>query len=201
MRILIIGGTGLLGTELTRRSHTAGHHTTATYHTRPDHTTATTWLPLDIRQPHHVTALTTTHQPDIIINTAYRQNDWTTTATGAANIALAAARTGARLIHISSDAVFSGTTTHYDETATPDPTTPYGAANAAAETAVHAITPTAITARTSLLIARRDHLDPTRLTPGRRADTGLPGPLDIRLRCTTTQQRLQTRLRGAREFL
>lgn len=70
--------------------------------------------------------------------------------------AVAAASAGARLMHVSSDAVFSGAAIHYDETANPDPTTPYGAAKAAAETAVRAIIPTAVIARTSLIIGDQD---------------------------------------------
>ena len=174
-------------------------------------------------------------------------------------------------MHVSSDAVFSGTAAPYDETHVPDPTTPYGAAKAAAETAIKGITPTAVIARTSLiigdgdspherhvhalaagtvtgvlftddvrcpvhvtdlasallelaaspyagihhvagtdaisryelgvLIARRDGLDPATLPTGVRAGTGLSGPLDVRLDITNTQARLNTRLRGAREFL
>lgn len=52
-----------------------------------------------------------------------------------------------------------------------------------------------------LLIARRDGLDEDALSTGRRADSGIPGPLDVRLDCSMTQSRLRTRLRGAREFL
>jgi dTDP-4-dehydrorhamnose reductase len=51
------------------------------------------------------------------------------------------------------------------------------------------------------LIARRDGLDPDALPAGLRADSPLPGPIDVRLDCTLTQRRLRTRLRGAREFL
>jgi dTDP-4-dehydrorhamnose reductase len=72
------------------------------------------------------------------------------------HVALAAAAAGARLVHVSSDAVFSGTAPSYDETRHPDPVTPYGAAKAAAETAVKGITPTAIIARTSLIIGDGD---------------------------------------------
>ena len=57
-----------------------------------------------------------------------------------------AAAAGARLVHVSSDAVFSGTAPSYDETYPPDPVTPYGAAKAAAETAVKGITLGAVTA-------------------------------------------------------
>jgi dTDP-4-dehydrorhamnose reductase len=52
-----------------------------------------------------------------------------------------------------------------------------------------------------LLIARRDGLDADRFLPGRRADTNLPGPIDVRLDCGMTQQRLRTKLRGAHQFL
>ncbi|OIJ68442.1 hypothetical protein [Streptomyces mangrovisoli] len=52
-----------------------------------------------------------------------------------------------------------------------------------------------------VLIARRQGLGSARLPAGRRADTALPGPLDVRLDSRATQQRLRVRIRGAREFL
>jgi dTDP-4-dehydrorhamnose reductase len=59
-------------------------------------------------------------------------------------------------VHVSSDAIFSGTAPSYDETRQPDPVTPYGAAKAAAETSVKGISPAAIIARTSLIIGDGD---------------------------------------------
>ncbi|QYC42323.1 dTDP-4-dehydrorhamnose reductase [Nonomuraea coxensis DSM 45129] len=59
---------------------------------------------------------------------------------------------GARLVHVSSDAVFSGRAVTYAEDAEPDPISPYGAAKAAAEVAVRAIHPAAAVVRTSLII-------------------------------------------------
>lgn len=271
MDILVIGGSGFLGQELTRQAATASHRVIATYNTHAADISGVDWWPLDIRQPDDVTTLAASTRPQVIINTAYRQADWATTADGGMHVALAAATIGARLVHVSSDAVFSGAAIHYDETQPPDPTTAYGAAKAAAETAVKGITPTAVIARTSLiigdggsphekhvhalvtgtatgvlftddmrcpvhvtdlasallelakstysgvhhvagaeaisryemgvLIARRDGLDEAALSTGRRADTDLPGPVDVRLDCTSTQRRLDTKLRGAREFL
>jgi RmlD substrate binding domain len=61
---------------------------------------------------------------DVIINAVFRQSDWATTADGATHVALAAASSDARLVHVSSDAVFSGTRPSYDETDVPDLTTP-----------------------------------------------------------------------------
>jgi dTDP-4-dehydrorhamnose reductase len=52
-----------------------------------------------------------------------------------------------------------------------------------------------------VLIARRDGLDVGALRTGRRAESGPPGPIDVRLDSTRTQERLVTRLRGARAFL
>ncbi|WP_169946837.1 sugar nucleotide-binding protein [Microbispora sp. H11081] len=271
MRILVVGGSGFLGQELARQCSAAGHEVAASYHTRPGEAPGAEWLPLDVRRREDVDALVRAWQPEAVVNAAYRKADWTTTAAGAANVALAAAAVGARLVHVSSDAVFSGAATRYDETCAPDPITPYGAAKAAAETAVDAIAPAAVIARTSLivgdggsphealvrslatgrgrgvlftddvrcpvhvadlaaallelaaskhcgihhvagadalsryelglLIARRDGLDERALPSGRRGDTGVPGPLDVRLECAMTQRRLRTTLRGARQFL
>lgn len=49
------------------------------------------------------------------------------------------------------------------------------------------------------LIAARDRLDGGRLIPTSRGNR--PGAAVIRLDCSATQNRLHTRLRGAREFL
>lgn len=92
-------------------------------------------------------------QPEVVINAAYRQSAWATTADGAANVAVAAAAVGARSVLVSSDAVFSGLDSPYVESAEPDPITAYGAAKAAAETAVRAIDPGSIVVRTSLIIS------------------------------------------------
>ncbi|MFC5185498.1 sugar nucleotide-binding protein [Actinomadura harenae] len=270
MLVLVAGGSGFLGREVVRRSLAAGHEVAAAYRTRPVGVAGAAWHAVDIRDRTQVVDLVTAVRPDVVVNAAFRQGDWASTADGAAHVAVAAASVAARLVHVSSDAVFSGRAIRYDETSTPDPTTAYGAAKAAAETAVRAISPTAVIARTSLiigdggssherrvhalvagdqgvlftddvrcpvhvgdlaaallelastgrsgichvagadavsrhelgvLVARRDGLDAAAVPSGRRADVGLPGPVDIRLDCTLTRQHLRTRLRGAREFL
>ena len=271
MEVLVVGGTGFLGRELVGQARNAGHRVTGTYLTRPGEISGVQWRALDLRRSVDVRAVLTAVRPGIVINAAYRKEDWATTADGAARVAVAAAHVRARLVHVSSDAVFSGAADRYDETCPPDPTTTYGAAKAAAETTVLAVDPTSVVARTSLiigdggsphearvralvsgrgdgvlftddircpvhvtdlaaavlelavsryggvhhvagadaisryelgvLIARRDHLDVGRLPTGRRVDTDPTGPLAVRLDSTATQQRLRTRLRGAREFM
>jgi dTDP-4-dehydrorhamnose reductase len=154
--LLVIGGSGFLGRRITRQAQLAGHSVIATFHASVPPATDADWRKLDIRRRDDVTALTLHVRPDAVINAAYRQPDWETTADGGMHVALAVAAAGARLVQVSSDAVFSGAAPSYDETRQPDPVSPYGAAKAAAETAVKGITPSAIIARTSLIIGDGD---------------------------------------------
>ncbi len=172
----MIGGTGLLGREVARQARLAGHRVTATYHASGPAGPGPDWRPLDIRHRAGVVALAAEVRPDAVVNTAYRQSDWETTADGGAHAALAAVAAGARLVHVSSDAVFSGAAPAYDETARPDPVSPYGAAKAAAETAVRAIAPGAVIARTSLIVGDDGDSGPERLARALAAGTA-PGVL------------------------
>jgi dTDP-4-dehydrorhamnose reductase len=118
--------------------------------------TATTgvqgWSPLDITDRSAVQELISSVRPQLVVNAAYRNNSWAVCADGAANVALAAARSGAHLVHVSSDALHAGRPTPYLDADPPTPIFMYGAAKAAAETAVAAIDPAATIVRTSLII-------------------------------------------------
>ncbi|MGA4878589.1 SDR family oxidoreductase [Streptomyces lydicamycinicus] len=271
MKVLVIGGSGFLGTALVRQATAAGWGSAATYCSRPSSLPGVSWHQLDLRAPGHIDEVLAASDPEVVINATSGGSDWAVTADGSIRVAMAAAQRGCRLVQVSSDAVFSGSPTPYDETCLPDPVTPYGAAKAAAETAVRLLAPAAAVVRTSLiighggsaheclvhalaagthdgvlftddircpvhvddlasalwelavsdgagvfhlagsdaisrhelgvLIARRDGLDAGRLAAGRRADTRMPGALDVRLDSSATQGRVCTRLRGAREFL
>ncbi len=150
--MLLLGGSGFLGSELVRQALSAGHSVAATYATRAGSVVGVEWLHADLRTQHRATEVMRTVRPDVVINTVYQQGDWAATAESAAHVAVAVAETGARLVFVSSDAVFGGGSRPYSESAKPDPISPYGAAKAAAETAVAAITPAAVIARTSLVI-------------------------------------------------
>ncbi|QKZ20333.1 SDR family oxidoreductase [Streptomyces chartreusis] len=272
MATLIVGGSGFLGSELVRQARAAGHTTAATYTTEPGDTFPDSWHPLDLRDAGSLDAIMAAVQPRVVINASSGRADWAITAEGPIQLAIVAAKHGTRMVHVSTDAVFSGVgRVCYDESCLPDPITPYGAAKAAAETGILAVHPKAVVARTSLiigngrsvherlvhrlaagatdgalftddircpvhvadlaatllelaasgaagihhvagpdalsrhelgvLIAKRDGLDASRLPEGLRADSTIPGALDVRLDSQTTQRQLRTRLRGAREFL
>lgn len=156
MKVLIIGGSGYLGTELVRQATAAGRETAATYHSRPGSLPGVSWYPLDLRVPEQIDEAIQTVSPGVVINATSGQADWAVTADGAVRVAMAVARHGCRLVHVSTDLVFSGSRVHYDEGCLPDPVTPYGAAKATAETAVRLLVPTAAVARTSLILGDGD---------------------------------------------
>jgi dTDP-4-dehydrorhamnose reductase len=143
VRLLVTGAAGLLGRELLR---TADHDVIPAYHSQ----VVPGGVQLDVRRRDAVRDVIRSVRPDGIIHTAYKQNDWRTTAHGAVNVALEA--DGVRLVFVSSDAVFSSREAPYTEHDLPCPITPYGAAKAAAETAIRAIKPGAVITRTSLIV-------------------------------------------------
>lgn len=138
--MVITGATGHLGRRLVSRGRAAGHDVVGTSRS----------LGLDIRSRPEVLAFVASAHPDAVIHTASARSDWAVMADGAAHVAAAA--TGARFVHVSSDAVFAGRDLEYDETEMPDPVYRYGAAKAAAETAVRAVHPGAAVVRTSLIL-------------------------------------------------
>lgn len=154
MTILIVGGSGFLGSELVRQAKAAGHTTVATYATEPGDSTPDAWRRLDLRDAENLDSVVADAQPRVVINASSGRADWAITAEGPVQLALVTAKRGTPLVHVSTDAVFSGSagTARYDESCLPDPITPYGAAKAAAETGILAVHPKAVVARTSLII-------------------------------------------------
>ncbi|NEB77643.1 sugar nucleotide-binding protein [Streptomyces sp. SID14478] len=155
MTVLIVGGSGFLGAELVRQALASGYPTAATFATRHGSAPEAMWHALDLRDPERIEAVVAAVGPRLIVNATSGGSDWAVTAEGPVRLAMAAARYGSRLIHVSSDAVFSGARVHYVESCLPDPITPYGAAKAAAETGVGLVHPQAVIARTSLIIGDR----------------------------------------------
>jgi dTDP-4-dehydrorhamnose reductase len=155
--LLVTGASGYLGGALAARAATAGWAVTGTVHARPEAAPAglARVATLDVRDAGAVAALVADVAPDAIVHTAYRQDGdaaRAVNADGAGHVAAAARATGARLVHVSSDAIFRGAEERLlVEADVPDPVTAYGATKAAAEEAVRAACPEALLARTSLL--------------------------------------------------
>jgi len=93
----------------------------------------------------HCAALTSIDDCEDAPDRAYRQN-----ALASRNIAELAARTGAYLIHISTDAVFDGTRGNYSEADKPNPVSVYGKTKLQAEREVLSIRPSSCVVRTNI---------------------------------------------------
>ncbi|SCL24999.1 dTDP-4-dehydrorhamnose reductase [Micromonospora rhizosphaerae] len=152
MTLLVVGASGFLGTEVCRQAVAAGQRVVGTYHSAAVAVPGVAARRLDVTDRSAVRALLTEVRPDAVVATPYRYDDWRVTADGAAHVAYAAVEAGARLVHLSSDAVHGGRPSPYLDDEPPSPIFPYGAAKAAAETAVRAIDPEAALVRTSLIV-------------------------------------------------
>ena len=134
MKLHVTGATGYLGSELLRL--------------RPDASTER----VEVRDAAAVAELFERVRPDVVVHTAYRQDDDAVNTDGSANVARAAAAVGARLVHLSTDVVFDGRKgSPYVEDDPLTPVTGYGRAKAEAERRVRAAHPEALLVRTSLL--------------------------------------------------
>jgi dTDP-4-dehydrorhamnose reductase len=150
--LLVVGASGYLGGEVCRQAVAAGTPVVGTYHSAPLEVAGVEARRLDVRDRAAVRALVTSLRPRAVLNTASLYGEWATCADGAAHVAAAAAEAGARLVHLSTDAVHGGRPEPYLDDEPPSPVFPYGAAKAAAETAVAALHPTAAIVRTSIIV-------------------------------------------------
>ncbi|MFF4568033.1 dTDP-4-dehydrorhamnose reductase [Streptomyces sp. NPDC001410] len=152
MRWLVTGAAGMLGQDTVQELLDRGEHVTGLDRTA-----------LDITEPDAVRRAFDAHRPDVVVNcAAYTAVDDAETdearalrvnGDGPRLLARACAEHGARLIHVSTDYVFSGETlaTPYPEDHPPAPRTAYGRTKLAGERAVLAELPDAAVVRTAWL--------------------------------------------------
>lgn len=134
MRILIIGANGLLGSDLVRECDS-------------EEVVAATSRDADIRDPAQVGSVVTRSRPEwIILTAAYTDVDgsernpdlaFAVNRDGTRNVAAAAREHGAKLVYLSTDYLFDGTTKRPYEPDDPiHPLNVYGSSKAAGESAV-----------------------------------------------------------------
>ena len=148
--ILVTGASGYLGRELLAQARAAGRDVTGTHLTN-----ATADVPLDVCDRGAVEDLMARLSPRVVVHTAYLQGGdrmREVNVDGAAHVAAAAARHGARLIHLSTDFVFDGELARpYREDDPPGPVNGYGVSKLDGERAVLETHGDALVVRTSLI--------------------------------------------------
>lgn len=159
MRILITGASGLLGLNLALEA-ASGHTVFGLVNQHGLRTQAFTVLHADLLQPGAIQTVLDKAQPDWVIHCAALANvDACETnpqqasqlnSEVPAKLARLVARGGARLVHISTDAVFDGKRGAYTEEDTPDPLGVYAQTKLAGERLVAQANPDAIIARVNL---------------------------------------------------
>jgi dTDP-4-dehydrorhamnose reductase len=160
-RILITGGSSYLGQHLLPilSASTAVSYTIATTYYQNSPTPSPQSHQLDIRDETAVRNLIFSFQPNVIIHLIGSNGQMAAAiCQGTGNVMWAAREVGARLIHLSTDAIFAGDAAPYDETASPNPITRYGRAKADAEAIVQQH-PNSVIIRTSLIygLQKIDH--------------------------------------------
>lgn len=135
MRLLITGGSGLLGTKLIDVFKDHGYEVFATFwrhQIKDDHL-----LSLDITSPQNVDHVLNTTAPDVVIHAAAytnvdyceknREEALSVNVRGTKNIATSAEKIRAKVVYVSTDYVFDGEKGHYLETDETHPISVYGA--------------------------------------------------------------------------
>ena len=136
LRWVVTGAGGMLGRDVVARLEAAGEEAVGL--ARAD---------LDVADPTAVAAAFAAHEPQVVVNCAaytavddaesHEDDALRINGVGPRLLAEASARSGARLLHVSTDYVFPGDATEpYSEDAKPDPRTAYGRTKLAGEEAV-----------------------------------------------------------------
>ena len=134
MKILVIGGSGMLGQQLVYLLKQQDFEVYATYHSEPINEDG--FHPLDITNMNDTKSFVKKIKPDVVVLTAaftdvdacerQKETAFSINVTGTANVASAAEATSAKMVYISTDYVFNGKKGNYKETDKTDPIDYYG---------------------------------------------------------------------------
>ncbi len=160
MRILITGASGLLGANLALEAAALGHEVTGQVHSRQLRASAFTVLIADLTESGAVRRLVQQARPEWVIHCAAlanleacEQDSELATRLNAevpGKLAEICRQGGARLLHVSTDAVFDGWKGDYRESDLPNPQNVYAQSKLDGERAVVAADPQALLARVNL---------------------------------------------------
>ena len=162
-RMLVTGGSGLLGQALVPVALRDGWETVGTFHRSREHVPGENSVLLDLSNEIQTAEVVRTIRPDVIVHAAaLRSVDYceghpdeamTVNAVGTEYIARAAHDVDARLVFISTDSVFDGEKGGYREDDPPRPVCVYGETKLAAEAAIRRTLPSDryLIARTSAI--------------------------------------------------
>lgn len=150
--VLVTGASGLLGTWLRRTGPDDVSLVSVVHRAR---LTGTPQVTADLRDPDATIAAVAEARPSLVVHAAYA-GDEGSIVQATQNVARACAASGAALLHISTDAVFSGDGRARAESSAPDPIAAYGRWKALAEQLVMDVLPDAAIVRLPLVVS----LDP-----------------------------------------
>lgn len=160
MRILITGASGLLGTNVAIEAAALGHEVTGVIHRTPIKTGAFNVQTANLLETGAVDRLLERIEPDWVIHCAALANlesceqapqeAWLINCQLPGILAEKCRQGGARLLHVSTDAVFDGKKGDYSETDTPNPLSAYAQTKLDGELAVASVNQDALIARVNL---------------------------------------------------
>lgn len=150
VRILVTGGTGLLGYNLVKVLSAKEYDVYATYHSHePISIDNTMWLRLDLEETNQIIDVINSVKPDIIVHTAAytdvdgceknKEKAYVLNYVATKIIARQAAKHNSLLIYISTDYVFDGEKGLYRENDIPNPINFYGLTKLLGEVAILSI--------------------------------------------------------------
>ena len=160
MKVAVTGASGLLGSNLALEFCRAGHEVTAVYRQHALCLAGVRAVACDLTDSALLSRVIADAKADCIVHSAAATNlEWCeahpseclrVNAEVPGDVAALARRTGAAMVHISTDAIFDGVSGGYRETDDPSPVNQYGRSKALGEAAVLKECPGALVLRTNI---------------------------------------------------